>query len=78
MTRSEANMVIINLLEVYLKQNPDIRFGQALWNLGIATHRQVIDTDFNYGSLDIFYEESDVTLENIQYEQKRRNSIRSN
>lgn len=34
--RREANQRILNLLDGYLQSNPDIRFGQALINLGIV------------------------------------------
>jgi hypothetical protein len=35
MTRNEANMQIILLLSNYLQMNPEVRFCQALFNLGI-------------------------------------------
>lgn len=34
--RKEANNAIMRILEIYLKQNPDIRFNQALINLDIV------------------------------------------
>lgn len=40
MTRLEANIKILDILQSYLKAYPDMRFGQALYNLGIATYRK--------------------------------------
>lgn len=36
--RLVANEAILELLTHYVRTYPDIRFGQALYNLGIATH----------------------------------------
>lgn len=36
MTRSEANKEIIKRLKAALKENPELRFGQALRNLGVV------------------------------------------
>ena len=55
--RQQDNFQILDILFEYLKKNPDIRFGQALSNLNLATHR-LKET----GVEDIFYEEPDVTL----------------
>lgn len=66
MSRLENNIILLNHLEEYIKKYPDIRFGQALSNLNLATHRQHqnIDgqgeKDFLYE--DIFYEEPAETL----------------
>lgn len=38
MTRLEANRQILSLLSSYFEAYPDLRFGQGLSNLNIATH----------------------------------------
>lgn len=38
MTRLEANEEILKGIQHYIRKYPDMRFGQALFNLGIATH----------------------------------------
>lgn len=38
MTRLQANRQILALLSAYFEAYPDLRFGQGLSNLGIATH----------------------------------------
>lgn len=40
MSRLEANREIIDLIEDYATKYPEQRFGQILYNLGIATHAQ--------------------------------------
>ena len=72
MKRLEANLVLIDILTAYLKQYPDMRFGQALTNLGLATHRKVIleefdDTNKGFEFFDIFYEEPTKTLERFTF-----------
>lgn len=57
MNRLNQNLTILGRLEIYLKENPTIRFGQALHNLNLATHR-LKET----GVEDIFYEEPEETL----------------
>lgn len=57
MSRLNQNLTILGRLENYLKENPTIRFGQALSNLNLATHR-LKET----GVEDIFYEEPEETL----------------
>lgn len=54
MSRIEANREILLLLEEFLEANPDIRFAQALSALGINSAE------------DNFYQESLVTLSNLQ------------
>ena len=55
--RLEKNLEVLDKLFHYLKENPTIRFGQALSNLNLATHR-LKET----GVEDIFYEEPEETL----------------
>lgn len=64
--RLEKNLEILDKLFYYLKENPTIRFGQALSNLNLATHRiqpdeEVIKTN-RWGYSNIFYEEPEETL----------------
>lgn len=63
MTRLEANKILVEILSAYIQQYPDIRFGQALFNLGLIQRKP--------DSLDIedpFYEESTKTLSRFIYE----------
>ena len=62
MNRQEYNFKILTILQTYLTQNPDIRFGQALHNLNIATHRVINDGYKPKDYIDIFYEEPEQTL----------------
>lgn len=55
--RLKKNLEILDKLSQYLEENPSIRFGQALSNLNLATHR-----DEDVRLLDIFYEEPEETL----------------
>lgn len=70
MSRLESNIILLKHLEEYIKKYPDIRFGQALSNLNLATHRQKINTDGqgekDYLYEDIFYEEPQETLTKIR------------
>lgn len=66
MNRLNQNLTILGRLENYLKDNPTIRFGQALSNLNLATHKQRVNVD-GQGEKDciyedIFYEEPEETL----------------
>lgn len=53
--RLESNLEILKLLETFLKDNPDMRFCQALWCLDIIRHNH-----------DNFSQESTKTLELIK------------
>ena len=37
MSRQKENEIILEKIRSYIKTNPNIRFIQALWNLGIIT-----------------------------------------
>lgn len=46
----EEHKLILNLLQSYLEKNPNLRFGQALFNLGINEFQETIDSgnpDYN-------------------------------
>ena len=51
-SRIRDNHDIVNIINDYMKQNPDIRFFQALYNLGIMDNKNI----------DRFYEEPGETL----------------
>jgi len=81
MTRREANFQIIRKLITYCRHNPDVRFTQALFNLGINEFteetKQAITDPIYYGDqakcilppeyklLDKYNEESVKTLEKL-------------
>lgn len=54
--RTKANLELLEILTKYIKDNPSLRFGQALTNLGI------------FG--DMFYEEPQIILARIKNEQQ--------
>lgn len=66
MNRLEANVKIISVLTEYLDDNPECRFIQALWNLGIIDR----ESSWNPGEInppiDRFYEESKDTLNRME------------
>lgn len=53
-SRQEANRTILNLISEAVEKNPDLRFHQLLQSLGVETP-----------GIDLFYEESSKTLENL-------------
>ena len=54
--RQDANLALIELLLEQIQSNPDLRFGQLLWNLGLVL------PDGSGGIRDLHAEESAVTL----------------
>lgn len=54
-------MEILSFLKDYFDKNPDVRFGQVLYNLGIATHLQTNSGGFESTDdfRDIFFTESE-------------------
>lgn len=78
--RLVANEAILEHILSYARAYPDLRFGQILTNLGIATHLVVGYDEVSYGKIDgvelepkklvpiykdIFYEESTDTLKKL-------------
>ncbi len=63
MTRLEANLLILEELEMYFRANPDIRFGQALRNTGTVLERQ---TDDGIVWANEFNTESTITLARVR------------
>ena len=57
--RQKANLIINELVQLYLETYPDIRYVQALWNLGIIDHRSNLIADR-------YYEEPVDTLKRCQ------------
>jgi hypothetical protein len=64
MTRLEANIEILKILSEYLEKNPDMRFGQALNNLGIVEQKLNIDGSTVWENY--FYIESEDTLNRMK------------
>lgn len=67
MTRLEINLLILERLTEYIKNNPDMRFGQALVVLDILDNSFIGKDAVN----NIFYEES----VDIQYRTSRSTVI---
>lgn len=69
MNRIEANKKLLELLKETLCKNPELRFIQALWSLGIIDAQ----TTMGHGCgliqvpVDRFYEEPSETLKRIGY-----------
>ena len=64
MSRQKENEIILSVIQNYLKNNPNIRFIQALWNLGIITAENSIT-----GGLiieDRYYEEPFTTINRMK------------
>ena len=60
-TRYENNVKILKYIAKYIDNNPQQRFIQILWNLGIINRNE-------YDSMNIedkYYEESEITLKKL-------------
>jgi hypothetical protein len=67
MDRLKDNLKLLKIIEIYIKNNPDVRFIQALWALGIIDKEIINGPDHKiYVPVDRFYEEPDVTLKRIK------------
>lgn len=64
-SRIEANKKLLELLNEYLCKNTDVRFIQALWNLGIIDHVPLEHNPSGFTVIDRYYEESETTLKRI-------------
>lgn len=69
MTRLEVNNKLLNILSATLRQYPDYRFGQALFNLGL------VQRGFPGTILDPFFEEPQHTLERIVQPSSTENEV---
>lgn len=58
MNRQEANKKILEIVTLEVENNPDLRFIQILWKLGIIDSR-------DEKIIDRFYEEPEETLKRI-------------
>lgn len=61
MNRQEANKKILEIVTSVVENNPDLRFIQILWKLGIIDSKKFGDEKI----LDRFYEEPEETLKRI-------------
>ena len=66
MSRLESNKKILDILTAYIHQNPDIRFCQALCNLGLPNITIVKQDEDGITYEDKYYEEPDRTLETVK------------
>lgn len=68
MSRLKYNLEILKILEEYIVNNPDIRFGQALYNLNITRTLQSVgmNQDDPTQWCSEFYTESKDTLERLR------------
>lgn len=69
MTRLEANLKILDYIEQYICNNPDVRFHQALFNLNINE----FETKDDLGRIEVlpylkdkYNQESSLTLSKLQ------------
>lgn len=66
MNRQEANKKILEIVTSAVENNPDLRFIQILWKLGIIDSKKFGDEKMFYEKiLDRFYEEPKETLKRI-------------
>lgn len=56
--RQEYNYKLLDLIAEHINEYPDIRFGQALANIGIIQYDEYDDKKETCGIIDPFYEES--------------------
>lgn len=70
MERFEANMNIIHMLTDYVRAYPDMRFGQILYNMGIATHRN--ETELTEKGIEALEDEDDDMQKGIHYITRQR------
>ena len=63
---TESTKIILKILSTYLEENPDIRFGQALFNLGINVFASELHPeDFDFMLRDIYNDSSETILQRI-------------
>ena len=81
MTRLDYNLQILDYLKAYANHYPDMRFGQILSNLNIASHIKCYDEGDQYHFQDIFFPESEETYHavyaSLPVEEWKTNSIKS-
>lgn len=69
-TRLEANERIINHIQSYIRTYPDMRFGQALYNLGIATH--CVETELTEKGNELVEKGQGLNLQSIHFIPRNR------
>ncbi len=65
-TRRKYNELILRELERAIKENPDLRFIQALWAVGLIDSDSQRDAEGRFKVIDRFFEESVATWERIK------------
>ncbi len=63
--RQEYNYKLLDLIAEHINEYPDIRFGQALANIGIIQYDEYDDKKETCSIIDPFYEESANMYERI-------------
>ena len=63
MNKNEANNEILNIIMEYCDKNPDLRFHQALWNLGL---HEWLNGNCQNGMKDKGHQDSQVTLRKLR------------
>lgn len=56
---NESTIHILRLIKKYIQENPSIRFGQALFNLGINEFADKAHPENSYHNLRDIYEDTD-------------------
>ncbi len=63
--RVKSNIALLKILENYLKDNPDIRFSQALSNLGLVRTIRPVKPDSPIDWVNEYYMEPDQILDRV-------------
>lgn len=63
--RLKKNMELLEVLKTIIENNPDLRFGQILFNYGFILPDHY-ETQKGWMMKDPFYEEPNTTLERVQ------------
>ena len=66
MNRQDYNRLILDKLHLIVEENPDLRFGQILWNLGILNWEERTDYRATPIIRDIYNDESKDIYENLR------------
>ena len=74
MKRKEANLAILAQITHYVTMNPDMRFGQALRNMGVIMDYRIVDEKGEFtgvGWMNHFNEESTSILKRVKETKKK-------
>jgi len=66
MNRQDYNRLILDKLHLVVEENPDLRFGQILWNLGILDWEEMTDCRATPIIRDIYNDESKDIYEKLR------------